>query len=74
MLKDFSPSQILYFRSTISLLINSLVMKLGDYSPYAKTKEVHKLLLMRCVFGGIGHYCFYKAMHYLTVSDAITIV
>jgi len=48
-------------------------MQQGGYSAFVANKETHKILMFRCVLGGISHYCYFKALHILGISDAMTI-
>jgi len=48
-------------------------MQQGGYNPFVADKLTHKLLIWRCIFGGLGHFCYFRAFHLLNVGDAMTI-
>ncbi|KAL4442152.1 hypothetical protein ABPG74_009170 [Tetrahymena malaccensis] len=42
-------------------------------NPYTTDKDIHKLLMYRCIIAGIGHYSYYQAMYMLDVTESVTI-
>lgn len=69
-LDGIPPTQILYFRCIFSMIINSAVIKVGKHEVYPKDKGMFKLLIMRSIFGGLAHICYYQAISMLNLSDA----
>ncbi|KAL4442157.1 hypothetical protein ABPG74_009175 [Tetrahymena malaccensis] len=69
----FGSSEILCLRSVISLLISTAITSLLNHSPYTNDKQLHKLLMIRCIIAGIGHYCFYQSIYMLDVTESVTI-
>ncbi|KAL4473012.1 hypothetical protein ABPG73_005363 [Tetrahymena malaccensis] len=73
LMHGFGSSEILCLRSVISLLISTAITSLLNHSPYTNDKQLHKLLMIRCIIAGIGHYCFYQSIYMLDVTESVTI-
>ncbi|KAL4442153.1 hypothetical protein ABPG74_009171 [Tetrahymena malaccensis] len=73
LLHGFGSTQIFFFRSIITLSINTIVISIMRDNPYTNDKAIHKLLIFRCLIAGIGHYSFYQAMYMLDITESITI-
>ncbi|KAL4498508.1 hypothetical protein ABPG72_019626 [Tetrahymena utriculariae] len=69
-LNGISATQILYFRCIISMVLNTFIIKIGKHDIYPQNKEIFKLLMMRCIFGGIAHVCYYQGIKLLNLGDA----
>ena len=63
--------QIVFYRCFVTLLISGTILKIKGVS----FKSSHrKILLLRGLFGGLGLTSYFSAIHYLPLSNAISLL
>jgi drug/metabolite transporter (DMT)-like permease len=71
---DIDSTIIMYHRSIFSFLMCFFLIKWYKLEVYPREKSTQNLLIMRCIFGGVGHFSYFLAYKYLSVSEAIPIL
>jgi len=58
-IKGIPASEILFFRSVICYIANYFLIKLNKVPIYTPTDKLHFMVMFRCFFGTIAHFCYY---------------
>jgi drug/metabolite transporter (DMT)-like permease len=72
-IKGIPASEILFFRSVICYIANYALIRLNKVPIYAPTDKLHFMVMFRCLFGTIAHFCYYQAISMMNLSDAMAI-
>lgn len=72
-LKSVPATEILFFRSVICYISNYFLIKINNVSVYTPTKKLHFMVMFRCFFGTLAHFCYYQAISMMNLSDAMAI-